>query len=55
VDGATEFDGACDFEQQDTPGECDRLYPGVVSSSGQRQYLARQHSLHLNWQLRALL
>lgn len=43
MDGTTEFNGANDREQQDTPGECGRLYPGIVAASGQRQCLARQH------------
>lgn len=43
MDGATEFNGASDLEQQDTPGERGRLYPGIVSVSGQRQCLARRH------------
>lgn len=29
MDGATEFNGASDLEQQDTPGERGRLYQGL--------------------------
>lgn len=43
MDGTTEFNGASDHDQQDIPGECDRLYLGIVAASGQRQCLTRQH------------
>lgn len=38
MDEFNEFNGANDCEQQDTPGECGRLYPEIVAASGQTMF-----------------